>query len=351
MKMLTVVFVLIAMFGVPSRGYAQGRNFYEPVQGAQLVNEEASEVSLPGPGWKFSRKKTGELTVIPLPAKEITVNTDGEPIKIVAPKGFWTPEKGSSFEKALDAWKSVAENEKVLGAWIKIDDWECTNVQEACVKIGHVFNGEAFSLAAFEEIRNNIFAQVMELVNKGGSLPENLLDKKEALVAEKIDKDMTWALEECRVLRPYINEVDKLGITNVRRSRVSFGDGQDTSYCVTSTVLFWMRGMVLHLSFSHTCGDVSKVDENIKLTQVKLNEWIDEINRINNRASLEAENEFALAMPGCMKSTAEKQKEQIGSRISNAVISRISLLIILSLAGGILTWRDAKKKKRNSFMN
>lgn len=354
MKTLTIVFILVAVLEAPVWGFAQGRERYELLEGTQYVNEEVSGGSLPGPGWKFARKDTGELTVIPLPAKEITIGTGGDPIRITAPKGFWTPEKGSSFKKAIDAEKSVAEGEKILGVWIRADDWEYSNVQEASVKIGHVFNGQTVSLAAFEEIRNGIFEQMVEFVNKGGGIPDSWSDelaKKESLVAKKIDEEMAWVLEETRVLRPYINESDKLGVTHVQRSRCTLDDTQETVYSVTSAMIFWMRGMVLHLSFSHTCHDVTKVDENIKLTQVKLLEWIDEINRINNRTSLEAENNFALSMPGCMKSTAESQKEQTQSRISNAVISRGTVVVIFFLVGGFLKWRDSKKKKRDPFMN
>ncbi len=346
-KRMAVLIVLLMLIGFSPLGYAQAWTPYEPVEGhPHVIKGEEWGTFLPEPGWQFVNKHSEDLSVIPIPAKEIKVNTGGDPITIPAPRGFWTPEKGSVLEKALRAQQSN-DYDKTLGTWIRITDAAYTNTQEATVKVQHCVNGKIFSLSAFEQMRKTIAAEEQKLVEQNREMVEQAVKKSSQRVSKKIGAELDLTVLDLKALPPHINELDHLGTTLVRKTKEVTAEGSLTGYTVVSSMLLWVRGTTIAINMANTTYTPSKVKELVKETRAELNKWVAEIDRVNGRTSLEDENAIALADPDCIKTGVDKKTEIDWGEVMAPICGGI----ILALVSLFLNRKDAMKKLREWFLN
>lgn len=344
----TLLTVLTVGVGVSSWGFAQAWTPYEPVKGhPHVLKGEEWGTYLPEPGWQFVEKGGESLSVIPIPAKEITVNTGGDPITIPAPRGFWTPEKGSVFEKVLKIQQSADNSNKTLGTWIRINSVDYTNTQEATVTIQHRANGTIFSLAAFEEMRKMMVREVEKIVEENRERLGKTVKESSQKVSEKIGAEYDLTILNLKALPPHINERDRIGTTLVRKAQEVTAEGTLTNYAVINTMVLWVRGTVITLGISKATYVPSEVKDIVKETRAALNEWVNEIDRINNRTSLEDENAIALADPGCVKAGADKNTEIDWGKVMAPIYGGV----ILALVSLFLNRKDAMKKLREWLLN
>lgn len=202
---------------------------------------------VPEPGWRFVSDAPDDLTVEPLPARDVVLPTYSSEVKIPAPKGFWTLGDDDPIGEILKTEAEADKGNKTMAVWVKPENGTWYDVWQATVKIPNRFVGKCMSMSAFAIYRKTVRAEMSDIERRANIE----ISKMAAEISQKVTKiaetNINLSVGGIRYLPPHLDEQDRLGFTLIRTDKGDVGGERKVSYGVNSCAMVWIRGAVVYL--------------------------------------------------------------------------------------------------------
>ena len=267
-----------------------------------VITGETPGEYLPEPGWKFVSDTQDDFTVEPLPAKEVQVPAWGKNLRIPAPEGFWTLEDENLFAKLHKKIKANTDTTiKIIGWWARTESGWWDDLQSAEVQVAPAFYDKRFSLSTFEMGCESIRKKYDSLAKESTPVAKKMAKALSREAASLAETNINVSVGDVQFLPPYLVERDRICCTVIHKMQSAINGEKGISFSVTSIAMLWIRGTVFNLGVACVVQKASDIEVATAGTRDKLAKWIDAVETINGRASLDDEDVMARSDPNCIK--------------------------------------------------
>ena len=288
----------------------------------------------------FASDAEGDFSVAPVEAKEARVPAWGKDLRIPAPDGFWTLDDKTPIAQLLKLQADADKSNKTIGMWARTESGLWDDIQNAGVKVTHVFYDKRISLSAFEMARATMRKEYEGLAKKLAPEVKKMTESISRQATSLAETNINVSVDDVRFQPPYSEGRDRICFTVIRKERNDIGGEKSISFSVTSGAMLWIRGTVFNLYVNY--GVVEKesdVEGTIAATRDKLAKWIAAVEAVNGRVFLDDEDAMAKSDPDCI----DPSKQQRGSWSPNW--GKILMWTVIGGVWGLLVSLFKKKKK------
>ena len=291
-------------------------------------------------GWQFA-DVPWNASDMPFLAEEVVVHAALESVKIPAPSGFWSLDDDNPIAKLLKVQAESDKANKTPGLWVRTEDGDWGDLQQACVKIVKNLDGKKISLSDFTKVREAMRRDWLDVQGQALSLANKSAGAVSREMASLVETNVNVAVGDFKFRPPHLEKEDRLGFTVVSKEMADVGGEKSMSFTVNSFALVWIRGVVFSLHLSETVSEEKAVDAAVASTRKKLEEWLERVDKANGRTSLIAEDMLVRADPTHVRLPNDPKKK-------TPFWTKVLIWAIIGAVWGVVSSLFKKKSKGKS---
>ena len=251
-------------------------------------------------GWQFA-DVPWNLSEMPFVAKEVVVHAALESLKIPAPNGFWSLDDDNPMEKVLKAQAESDKVNKTLGHWVRTENGDWEDIQQACVKIVKKLENKKISLSDFAMVCDSMRSSMQDMQGQALSQANRSAKSISREMASLAETNVSCTVGDISLRRPHLEKQDRIGFTMVGKEMVDVGGEKSEGFTVNSFALIWIRGIVVSLYLSETVSEEKAVAKTVASTRKKLEQWLERVDIVNNRMSPTTEDALVQTDPNYIR--------------------------------------------------